>query len=99
MLSCSQSTFAVLAAGSDVVIEIHQSHCGRLIMFVEKFDEFLKFDIYLSELYVAFASKSNRYKPIRSQSTLYLPPENIRKPYGFLMFSGVSKSVHWEKMG
>ena len=28
---------------------------------------------------------------IRSQYTLSLPPENIRKPYGSLMFSGVEK--------
>ena len=29
--------------------------------------------------------------PIRSQCTISLPPENIRKLYGFLMFSGVEK--------
>ena len=37
--------------------------------------------------------------PIFSQCTLFLPPENIRKPYGFLMFSGGRESVHWEQMG
>ena len=28
----------------------------------------------------------------------FLPLENIRKPYGFLMFSGVRERVHWERM-
>ena len=28
-----------------------------------------------------------------------LPPENARKPYGFLTFSGGRKRVHWEQMG
>ena len=37
--------------------------------------------------------------PIHSQYTLSLPPENIRKPYGFLMFLGVRERVHWERMG
>ena len=26
-------------------------------------------------------------------------PENIRKPYGFLMFSGGKERVNWEQMG
>ena len=26
------------------------------------------------------------------------PPENIRKPYDFLMFSGGRERVHWERM-
>ena len=30
-------------------------------------------------------------EPVHSQCTLSLPPENIRKPQGFLMFSGVEK--------
>ena len=30
-------------------------------------------------------------EPIRSQCTFPLPPENIRKPYGFLMLSRVEK--------
>ena len=30
--------------------------------------------------------------------TLSVPPENIRKPYGFLMFSGGRERVHWEQM-
>ena len=37
--------------------------------------------------------------PIHSQCTLSLPPENIRKPCGFLMFSGGREKVHWERMG
>ena len=36
---------------------------------------------------------------IRSQCILSLPPESIRKPHGFLMFSGVRERVHWERMG
>ena len=27
------------------------------------------------------------------------PPENIRKPYCFLMFSGGRERVHWEQTG
>ena len=30
---------------------------------------------------------------------LSLPPENIRKAYDFLNFSGDKESVHWEGMG
>ena len=26
-------------------------------------------------------------------------PENIRKPYGVLMFSGGRERIHWERMG
>ena len=37
--------------------------------------------------------------PISSQCTLSLPPENIKKPYGFLIFSGARERVHWEKLG
>ena len=37
--------------------------------------------------------------PIRSQCTLSLPSENIRKPYGFLIFSGGRERVLWERMG
>ena len=37
--------------------------------------------------------------PIFSQCTLYLPPENIKKPYGFLMFSGGREGVHWKQIG
>ena len=28
----------------------------------------------------------------------FLPPESIREPYGFLMFSGDREKVHWEQM-
>ena len=38
-------------------------------------------------------------KTIHSQCTLSLTPENIRQPYGFLMFSAVSERVHWDRMG
>ena len=33
--------------------------------------------------------------PIHSFST----PENVGKPYGFLMFPGGRERVHWERMG
>ena len=36
--------------------------------------------------------------PIHSQCTLSLPPENIRKLYGFFMFSGSRERVHLERM-
>ena len=36
---------------------------------------------------------------ICSRCALALPPENIRKPYGFLIFSVVRERVHWERMG
>ena len=41
--------------------------------------------------------KAPRINPIRSQCTLSLPPENIRKPYGFL-FLGGRERVHWQRM-
>ena len=34
-----------------------------------------------------------------AQYTLSLPPENIRKPYSFLMFSGSRERVHWKRIG
>ena len=37
--------------------------------------------------------------PICSLCTLSLPPENIRKPKGFLIFSGGREKVLWEQMG
>ena len=33
-----------------------------------------------------------------TQCTLSAPFENIRKSYGFLMFSGSRERVHWEQM-
>ena len=30
--------------------------------------------------------------------TLSLPPQSIRKPFGFLMFSEGRERVHWEQM-
>ena len=43
-------------------------------------------------------SKSNISAFVPSANFLY-PPENIRKPYGFLMFSGGREKVHWKQMG
>ena len=33
-----------------------------------------------------------------SNAPFSLPPENIRKPYGFRIFSGVRESVQWKRM-
>ena len=33
-----------------------------------------------------------------SHCNLSLPPENIRKPYGFLTFSMGREMVHWEQI-
>ena len=30
---------------------------------------------------------------------LSLPPEDIKKPYGFLIISGGRERLHWEQMG
>ena len=49
--------------------------------------------------FVEIVSYLHIYQLIYSQCTLSLPPENIRKPEGFLMFSGGSEKVHWEQMG
>ena len=38
------------------------------------------------------------YLTIRFQCTLSPPPENIRKSYGLMMFSGGKERVHWERM-
>ena len=38
-------------------------------------------------------------QPICSQCNLFQPPKNIRKPYGFLMFSGGRERVCWEPIG
>ena len=48
-------------------------------------------------IFYKFASQD--IYPICSKFTLSLPPENIRKPYGFLMFAGATERVHWEQMG
>ena len=37
--------------------------------------------------------------PFVLKCTLCLPPENIRKVYRFLMFSGGRKKMHSERMG
>ena len=33
------------------------------------------------------------------QCTLSLPPENVRKPAGFMTFSGGRERLHWERTG
>ena len=43
-----------------------------------------------------FSGRNDFQGSICSQCTVSLPPENIRKPYGFLMFSGGRERVHWE---
>ena len=43
---------------------------------------------------IAFSSLTHSF-PLLPFST----PEKIRKPYGFLMFSGGRGRVHWERMG
>ena len=40
--------------------------------------------------------RTHLYQPFFSQCSLSLPPENIRKLSGFLMFSGDREKVHWE---
>ena len=37
--------------------------------------------------------------PIPVQWYIFGPPENIRKPEGFIMFSGGPKMEHWPDMG
>ena len=44
------------------------------------------------------ATQHSVSKPFYSQCTLSLPPENIRKPYDFLIFSEGRGRVHWERM-
>ena len=39
------------------------------------------------------------FQPICCQCTLSLPPENIKKLYGFMMFPEGRERVHWEQMG
>ena len=39
------------------------------------------------------------FEGVFNQDILPLRPENIRRPYGFLMFSGVRERVYWERMG
>ena len=38
----------------------------------------------------------NQFVP---NATFIYPPENIRKPYGFLMFPRGRERVHWQRMG
>ena len=48
---------------------------------------------------LTYFSHSMQYSPICFQCTLSLLPENIRKPYDFLMFSRGNEKVHWVQMG
>ena len=41
----------------------------------------------------------NLLNPFVPNASFLYPPENIRKPYGFLMFSGGRERVNWERMG
>ena len=41
----------------------------------------------------------NIYQHISSKCSHFTPPENIRKPTGFLMFPGGIKKEYWEEMG
>ena len=36
-------------------------------------------------------------QPVCSHCTLSLPPENIKNPDGFLIFSGNRERVHWKQ--
>ena len=56
-----------------------------------------KFDNFYKNFQLNVNRKS-LHEPIRSQCTLSLPPENIRKPWGFLMLSGGRERMHWERM-
>ena len=51
------------------------------------------------EIWGALKKRNGAVGSICSQFTLSLAPENIRKPYRFLTFSGDRERVHWERMG
>ena len=40
--------------------------------------------------------KNFTFNPFVPNAPFLKPPENIRKPYGFLMFPEVRERVHWE---
>ena len=40
-----------------------------------------------------------RFNPLQSCVAYLYPPKNIRKPLGFLMFSGGIDQKHWTEMG
>ena len=48
-----------------------------------------------ADIWLANNPISHPLKALVNQCTLPLIPENIRKPYGFLMFSGSRERVHW----
>ena len=56
----------------------------------------------MSKLVAAFSSyKKKSYSFINPFVSIapFSPPENIRKPLGFIMFSGSRESVPWQQMG
>ena len=62
-------------------------------MFVVAGSYFLRGEIKISNSFPS--SKLTHSFPM----TLSQPPENVRKPKGFLMFSGGREMVHWERVG
>ena len=55
----------------------------------------------LLESFSAWYSLKGSYmlNPFVTNAPFLCPPENIRKPYGFLTFSGGREMVHWKQMG
>ena len=49
--------------------------------------------------YVGLLLKILNINPFVTNAPFLYPPENIRKLYGFLMFSGGRERMHWEQMG
>ena len=39
------------------------------------------------------------FNPFIPNAPFTYPPENIRKPFGFLMCLGAGERVHWERVG
>ena len=46
-----------------------------------------------------FVPNAPKLYPLKTSENLSVYPENIRKPYGFPMFSWGRESVQWELMG
>ena len=46
-----------------------------------------------------FVPNAPKLYPLKTSENLTVYPENIRKPYGFPMFSWGRESVQWELMG
>ena len=45
------------------------------------------------------SGKSREHKPVTALCCFSIPQENIRKPKGFLMFSGIIEKQHRTVMG